>query len=81
MREVYKQWRPAPLMRARRLERALDTPAHIYYKYEVGSLSGGHEPNTAVPQTFYNKEAGVKGLHGEGQLPLEALSTRADGGP
>ena len=60
VREVYKQWRPAPLMRARRLEKALDTPAHIYYKYEGGSPSGSHKPNTAVPQAFYNKEAGVK---------------------
>jgi tryptophan synthase beta chain len=62
VREVYKLWRPTPLMRAHRLERLLDTPAHIYYKYEGVSPSGSHKPNTAVPQVFYNKEAGIKGL-------------------
>ena len=60
VREVYRQWRPSPLYRARRLERALDTPARIYYKYEGVSPSGSHKPNTAVPQAFYNAEAGVK---------------------
>ncbi len=60
VREVYKQWRPTPLFRARRLEKALDTPAHIYYKYEGVSPAGSHKPNTAVAQAFYNKEAGVK---------------------
>jgi tryptophan synthase beta chain len=60
VREVYRQWRPSPLYRARRLERTLDTPARIYYKYEGVSPSGSHKPNTAVPQAFYNAEAGVK---------------------
>ena len=60
VREVYRQWRPTPLYRARRLERALDTPARIYYKYEGGSPSGSHKPNTAVAQAFFNKEAGVR---------------------
>jgi tryptophan synthase beta chain len=60
VRQIYRQWRPSPLFRARRLERALDTPARIYYKYEGVSPAGSHKPNTAVPQAFYNKEAGVK---------------------
>jgi len=60
VREVYRQWRPAPLYRARRLEQALQTPARIYYKYEGVSPAGSHKPNTAVAQAFYNKEAGVK---------------------
>jgi tryptophan synthase beta chain len=60
VREIYRQWRPSPLYRARRLERALDTPARIYYKYEGVSPSGSHKPNTAVPQAFYNKQEGVK---------------------
>ncbi len=60
VREVYKQWRPSPLYRARRLEKALQTPARIYYKYEGVSPAGSHKPNTAVAQAFYNKEAGVK---------------------
>ncbi len=59
VREVYRQWRPAPLYRARRLERALGTPARIYYKYEGVSPAGSHKPNTAVAQAFYNKEEGV----------------------
>ncbi|MDX6381506.1 MAG: tryptophan synthase beta chain [Rubrobacteraceae bacterium] len=62
VREIYALWRPTPLFRARRLERALDTPAHIYYKYEGGSPTGSHKPNTAVPQAFYNKQEGVKRL-------------------
>ncbi|HEU0155290.1 MAG TPA: TrpB-like pyridoxal phosphate-dependent enzyme, partial [Stellaceae bacterium] len=62
VREVYRQWRPSPLYRARRLERALDTPAKIYYKYEGVSPAGSHKPNTAVAQAFYNKEAGVRRL-------------------
>src|SRR5437763_764064 len=57
--DVYKLWRPSPLHRARRLEQALGTPARIYYKYEGVSPAGSHKPNTAVPQAFYNKEAGV----------------------
>jgi tryptophan synthase beta chain len=60
--DVYRQWRPTPLFRARRLERALDTPARIYYKYEGGSPAGSHKPNTAVPQAYYNAKAGVKRL-------------------
>ncbi len=62
IREIYRLWRPTPLYRARRLEQALDTPAHIYYKYEGVSPGGSHKPNTAVAQAFYNKEAGVKSL-------------------
>jgi tryptophan synthase beta chain len=65
VRDVYRQWRPSPLYRARRLERALGTPAKIYYKYEGVSPAGSHKPNTAVPQAFYNKEAGVKRLSTE----------------
>src|SRR5215813_11932495 len=65
VREVYKQWRPSPLFRARRLEKALDTPARIYYKFEGVSPVGSHKPNTAVPQVFYNKEAGVKKISTE----------------
>ncbi len=60
VREVYRQWRPSPLFRARRLEEVLQTPAKIYYKYEGVSPAGSHKPNTAVAQAFYNKEAGVK---------------------
>src|SRR5438876_2691696 len=62
VREVYRQWRPSPLYRARRLEQALDTPAKIYYKYEGVSPAGSHKPNTAVAQAFYNKEAGITRL-------------------
>ncbi|MCA9657605.1 MAG: TrpB-like pyridoxal phosphate-dependent enzyme [Myxococcales bacterium] len=62
VREIYKLWRPTPLIRARRLEKALDTPAHIYYKYEGVSPSGSHKLNTAVAQAYYNKAAGVQGL-------------------
>ncbi len=65
VREAYKLWRPAPLYRARRLEQALDTPARIFYKYEGVSPPGSHKPNTAVPQAFYNKEAGIKKLSTE----------------
>jgi tryptophan synthase beta chain len=60
VRDIYRQWRPTPLFRARRLEKALQTPARIYYKYEGVSPVGSHKPNTAVAQAFYNKEAGVK---------------------
>ena len=60
VREVYKKWRPSPFYRARSLEKALDTPAKIYYKYEGVSPVGSHKPNTAVAQAFYNKEEGVK---------------------
>ena len=62
VREIYKLWRPTPLFRARRLEQALDTPAHIYYKYEGVSPVGSHKPNTSVAQAFYNKEAGTQAL-------------------
>jgi len=60
VRDVYRQWRPTPLYRARRLEHALQTPARIYYKYEGVSPAGSHKPNTAVAQAFFNREAGVK---------------------
>jgi tryptophan synthase beta chain len=62
VRDIYRQWRPTPLYRARRLEQALDTPARIYYKYEGVSPSGSHKPNTAVAQAFYNKQEGVTKL-------------------
>lgn len=60
--DVYRLWRPTPLYRARRLEQALQTPAHIYFKYEGTSPAGSHKPNTAVAQAFYNKESGIKRL-------------------
>jgi tryptophan synthase beta chain len=62
VRQVYKLYRPTPLVRARRLEKALGTPAHIYYKNESVSPAGSHKPNTAIPQAFYNKKAGTKAL-------------------
>jgi tryptophan synthase beta chain len=62
VRDVYKMWRPSPLYRARNIERLLDTPAKIYYKYEGGSPAGSHKPNTAVAQAYYNKAEGVKKL-------------------
>lgn len=62
VQSIYRQWRPTPLYRARRLEKALDTPAKIYYKYEGVSPAGSHKPNTAIPQAYYNKIAGVKRL-------------------
>ncbi len=62
VREAYKLWRPTPLVRARRLERELDTPARIYYKYEGVSPAGSHKPNTAIPQAFENARAGIKRL-------------------
>jgi tryptophan synthase beta chain len=62
VREVYRLWRPSPLYRARRLERALDTPAHIYYKYEGVSPAGSHKPNSAVAQAYYNAKAGTRKL-------------------
>ncbi len=58
--DIYTLWRPAPLFRAHRLEKALDTPAKIYYKYEGVSPAGSHKPNTAIPQAYYNKQAGIK---------------------
>ena len=60
MREIYALWRPSPLFRAKRLERVLKTPARIYYKYEGNSPAGSHKPNTAVPQAYYNKDAGIR---------------------
>jgi tryptophan synthase beta chain len=62
VRQVYAQWRPSPLFRARRLEKALETPAKIYYKYEGVSPAGSHKPNTAVAQAYYNKMEGTKRL-------------------
>jgi len=62
VREIYKLWRPTPLIRARRLEKALGTPAHIYYKNESVSPVGSHKPNTAVAQAYYNKISGTKAL-------------------
>ena len=62
VRDVYRLWRPSPLFRARRLEKALGTPARIYYKYEGVSPAGSHKPNTAVPQAFYNAQEGVTKL-------------------
>lgn len=60
--DVYALYRPTPLLRAVRLEKALQTPAHIYYKYEGVSPAGSHKPNTAIPQAYYNKRAGTKRL-------------------
>ena len=60
VQDVYRLWRPSPLYRARNLEKALGTPARIYYKYEGVSPAGSHKPNTAVPQAFYNAKAGIK---------------------
>jgi tryptophan synthase beta chain len=65
VRDAYKLWRPTPLFRARRLERELNTPAHIYYKYEGVSPAGSHKPNTAVPQAYENVRAGVRRLSTE----------------
>src|SRR5437868_7562131 len=62
VRDIYRLWRPTPLYRAHRLERALDTPAHIYYKYEGTSPAGSHKPNTAIAQAYYNKAEGVRRL-------------------
>ena len=60
VREVFRLWRPSPLIRAHRLEKALGTPAKIYYKYEGVSPAGSHKPNTAVPQAWYNAQAGIR---------------------
>jgi tryptophan synthase beta chain len=65
LREMFRLWRPTPLIRAIRLEKALDTPAHIYYKNEGVSPSGSHKLNTALTQAYYNKKAGVKGMSTE----------------
>ena len=63
--DIYRLWRPTPLVRAHRLEQALKTPAHIYFKYEGTSPAGSHKPNTAVAQAYYNKEAGIRRLSTE----------------
>jgi len=60
--DIYRLWRPTPLYRARRLEKALETPARIYYKYEGTSPAGSHKPNTAIAQAYYNKKAGIRRL-------------------
>ena len=65
VRDIYKMWRPSPLVRAHRLEEALGTPARMYYKYEGVSPAGSHKPNTAVAQAYYNKQAGVGRLSTE----------------
>src|SRR5512136_1073087 len=62
VQDVYRLWRPSPLIRAHRLEKALGTPARIYYKYEGVSPAGSHKPNTAVAQAYYNKKEGIKRL-------------------
>ncbi|MCU0483038.1 MAG: pyridoxal-phosphate dependent enzyme, partial [Chloroflexi bacterium] len=62
VRDAYRLYRPTPLQRALRLERALDTPAHIYYKWEGASPAGSHKANTAIAQAFYNKQEGVRRL-------------------
>jgi tryptophan synthase beta chain len=83
VQEIYKLWRPSPLFRARRLEKILDTPAKIFYKYEGVSPTGSHKPNTSVPQAYYNKEAGIKRIAtetGAGQWgSAMALATRMFG--
>ena len=63
VQEKYKIYRPSPLIRAFELEKALETDCKIYYKYEGGSPSGSHKPNTAIPQAYYNAKAGVKKNH------------------
>ena len=65
VRDIYRLWRPTPLVRAVQLEKALDTPAHIYYKSEVGSPSGSHKLNTSVPQAYYNKQEGINSISTE----------------
>ena len=65
VRDIYRQWRPSPLYRARRLEAMLDTPAKIYYKYEGVSPAGSHKPNTAIAQAYYNKQEGITKLSTE----------------
>ena len=65
VRDIYRMWRPSPLIRANRLEQKLGTPAKIYFKYEGVSPAGSHKPNTAVPQAWYNQQAGIKRLSTE----------------
>ena len=88
VRDIYTLWRPTPLLRAVRFEKALDTPAHIYYKYEGVSPGGSHKLNTAVPQAYYNKQAGTQHYRHRdrrgamGFLPgpgLQAFRTRLQG--
>ena len=62
VRDIYRLWRPSPMHRARRLEKALDTPAHIYYKYEGVSPAGSHKPNTAIAQAYYSTVEGTRRL-------------------
>src|SRR5205807_2971541 len=62
VRDIYKMWRPTPLYRAHRFEKALNTPARIFFKYEGTSPAGSHKPNTAVAQAYYNAEEGIKRL-------------------
>jgi tryptophan synthase beta chain len=62
VRRLYGLWRPSPVYRAHRLEKALDTPARIYFKYEGTSPAGSHKLNTAIPQAYYNKQQGIKRL-------------------
>jgi len=72
VRDIYRLWRPTPLYRAHRLEKALDTPARIYYKWEGVSPAGSHKPNTAVAQAYYNQQEGVRRITtetGAGQRP------------
>ena len=85
VRRAYALWRPTPLHRAVRFERELGTPAHIYYKYEGVSPAGSHKPNSAVPQAWENKKAGVERLSTETgalpatvRLPIESSRHKAD---
>ena len=75
VREIYKLYRPTPLVRAVRLEKALDTPAHIYFKNESVSPAGSHKPNTAIAQAFYNKTGGTKALTTETPTPCNPPET------
>ncbi len=65
LRDIFRLWRPTPLVRAVRLEKALDTPAHIYYKYEGSSPAGSHKLNTALAQAYYNKQEGIESISTE----------------
>ena len=75
IRDIYRLYRPTPLYRARSLEKALDTPAKIYYKYEGVSPTGSHKPNTAIAQAFYNKKEGIEKLSG----PRIGVTTMTNG--
>ena len=82
VRDIYALWRPTPLLRAVRLEKALNTPAHIYYKYEGASPAGSHKVNTSVPQAYYNKSPARNGSprkpaqdNGVRRSPLRAASS------